>query len=318
MSSQVGGISDDKNRILSIEPNLLLKPLQNHHRGLREVVFYEIMAASNALEYGIKDNIGEVGINRKILTWLEYVMYHSLYKHIPFFRIQYDLSHLCQLNKFIVKYHGLSYFEDPSDKTGSLEITRSHLVLSDETRNFDKPCILDFKVGTVTFEPNATMSKKQKQIKKYPHQDRFGFRIVGLQVYDPTHPEADATGYRRVDKVAGRNLYDTSSIIQTLIMFFQLDNKCTCLIKRRIEIELIRNKLVELRKWFLKNKSFAFYASSILLIYEGGSGKLLEPIDPIVKMIDFAHVTINNQIDRGYIHGLEKLIVLLGDLLLNS
>ena len=43
MSSQVGGISDDKNRILSIEPNLLLKPLQNHHRGLREVVFYEIM-----------------------------------------------------------------------------------------------------------------------------------------------------------------------------------------------------------------------------------------------------------------------------------
>ena len=40
MKGQVGGVSDNKKRILSTESNLfLLKPLQNDNRGLREVAF---------------------------------------------------------------------------------------------------------------------------------------------------------------------------------------------------------------------------------------------------------------------------------------
>ena len=68
MKGQVGGISDNMNKkcILSTESNLLLlKPLHNDNRGLRELAFYEIAASIKALERRI-DDVTDAYLSRKI------------------------------------------------------------------------------------------------------------------------------------------------------------------------------------------------------------------------------------------------------------
>ncbi|KIH58170.1 hypothetical protein ANCDUO_11632 [Ancylostoma duodenale] len=59
------------------------------------------------------------------------------------------------------------------------------------------------------------------------------------------------------------------------------------------------------QEWFASQKSFQFYASSLLFVYENDPS--LRPNVRIV-MIDFSHVfPSNNQHDTNYIHGLDTL-----------
>ena len=104
-------------------------------------------------------------------------------------------------------------------------------------------------------------------------------------------------------------------------------------------------KLLLIQKWFEKQKQFAFFASSVLIVYEGlldkqntqNGSKSSEPNDtpsadkgakekddvtkgsnedteksnkPLVdvRMIDFAHVFPATAVDENYSYGLESLI----------
>lgn len=118
----------------------------------------------------------------------------------------------------------------------------------------------------------------------------------------------------------------------------------------RVRIELIPSflqRLLDLRKWMLRQDSFRFYGSSLLFIYEGedqdqdqdqgqasapSSSRLPLPVGVEVKMIDFAHVwpithnnststtsstassttrtspTTSEERDTGYLLGLDSII----------
>ena len=75
--------------------------------------------------------------------------------------------------------------------------------------------------------------------------------------------------------------------------------------------------LNELKKWLEENKLFAFYASSLLLVFEGENG-ISSSCNYNVKMIDFAHVRKERGGDTGYLYGIGKLMVILKSLLSNE
>jgi hypothetical protein len=68
-----------------------------------------------------------------------------------------------------------------------------------------------------------------------------------------------------------------------------------------------------IRRWFEENNSFTFYASSILIVYEGDPAAAADVT--AMKMIDFGRVRRSTELDKGYQKGLRTLKHLLADLL---
>lgn len=320
MTSRVGGKSDSRKPMLSIKPNILLKPLQNDHRGLREMVFYELATAAKCI---IEDRWYDQQRAKKnwipwfqsVINWLPLKLYGFTDK-----KWYMDICHLHKLSDFLVTYHGViqNVQDDKVDKVQVALIgghPDSYIILTDETIRFQKPCIMDLKIGTATYEPDAKPSKKESQRKKFPQQEEFGFRIVGLHVYDPNHSKASiSTGYCTFDKSEGRQFNTKDAITFAFQSYFKLTTGVET-IQRGILKDFLE-KLKRLRKWFLENESFAFYASSLLLIYDGAPRDSEKTgITTTLKMIDFAHVRKNNGIDVGYLHGLDVIISIFIDIL---
>jgi len=80
--------------------------------------------------------------------------------------------------------------------------------------------------------------------------------------------------------------------------------------------------LTQIKDWFeTGNSSLAFYASSILIAYEG-----FRHIDvacqtsnePVMKIIDFAHVCRQAGVDDGYLKGVRTLLKILNEIKSNQ
>lgn len=56
------------------------------------------------------------------------------------------------------------------------------LQLEDIISSYTQPCVMDVKIGRVSFDPNATNEKKIAELKKSPFQQECGFRILGYRV----------------------------------------------------------------------------------------------------------------------------------------
>jgi hypothetical protein len=70
-------------------------------------------------------------------------------------------------------------------------------------------------MGTQTYEPNADMMKKRREVRKCPHQIEVGFRITGFQVYDV---QCDTFG--TVGKHFGRRLLPAITHEALALFFF--------------------------------------------------------------------------------------------------
>ncbi len=339
MTLQVGGTSDSKDPILKTgKPyDCALKPLQNDHRGIREMIFYEIVTSAKCIlakhQHYLDSSQGSGQMTTWMLwfqSWVEWVIV-EWYRYMD--RQWYtEINHLCQLSEFIIDYHGIimdttcsctsqntdqHHHEAKEINLHPLKSPKPYIVLTDATIGFEKPCIMDIKIGTMTYEPDAKPSKIQSQRNKYPQQEVFGFRIVGLQVYDPNHPmSSSTTGYRTMDKIDGRKLKSKDAILATFQVFFKVRNQNNVdRVQREILEEFLR-KLIRLRRWFSeKNESFVFYASSLLFVYEGARQRSLTMKGVNLKLIDFAHVRKHNGKDVGFLHGLDMIISIFAELL---
>jgi 1D-myo-inositol-tetrakisphosphate 5-kinase/inositol-polyphosphate multikinase len=49
---------------------------------------------------------------------------------------------------------------------------------------YSKPCAMDIKMGTRSYDDNATPEKKAKMINMYPAREKTGFQVVGFKNYD--------------------------------------------------------------------------------------------------------------------------------------
>jgi inositol-hexakisphosphate kinase len=140
-----------------------------------------------------------------------------------------------------------------------------------------KPCVIDLKMGTREFSDFDSGRKKiqKKILSNITASGTLGFRICGYKVYNAVDSKFTVLGKKKA-------LLLTKKQIEEMLVSF-IDNG------KEKRINLYKNALTilkELLNLFNNQYMYQFYASSILLIYDGEN---FENDNIIVKMIDFAH-----------------------------
>jgi hypothetical protein len=136
--------------------------------------------------------------------------------------VKREIESIRHLAKFTPPYYGVvGQHELCFSEKSPLGLSEdAHLLLQDLTNHYSKPCVMDLKMGTCTFEPDAPMEKQNREREKYAQQKKFGFRIIGMRMYDPTDPLSDDKGYRYFDKSFGRSLETREQVLEAFSIFF--------------------------------------------------------------------------------------------------
>lgn len=159
---------------------------------------------------------------------------------------------LLELRNYLPNYYGTwSPPTAPND---------SYLKLEDVTHKFNKPCIMDVKIGRKSYDPFASSEKIQQQVSKYPLMEEIGFLVLGMRVY---HVHSD--NYETKNQHYGRSL--TRETLKDGVAKFFHNGHCL----RRDAVAASIQKIENILKWFEGQKQLNFYASSLLFVYEGSS-----------------------------------------------
>lgn len=176
------------------------------------------------------------------------------------------------------------------------------IVLENVTFGLGKPCVMDIKIGKITYGPDATEAKIAKESKSYSGTKLpFGFSVLGIISHSDN-------GFKRFTKAFGKSL-DKGSLSEILDNYLNVNEKYAVSLA-----ECFLIKLREVRDFFLTQKSFRIYGSSILFAYDyenlaSNDWKSRNPVR--LSLIDFAHnFPGNGEIDENYLNGLANLIKL--------
>ncbi|XP_021763400.1 inositol polyphosphate multikinase beta-like [Chenopodium quinoa] len=235
-------------------------------------------------------------------------------REVAFYEALYSTSKVKkQILRFFPVFYGTHIIE-ASDGSG----LHPHLVLQDVVSDYIKPCIMDIKIGSRTWYPQASEDYVAKCLRK----DRgttslsLGFRISGLQIY-----QGKKSGYWKPDRkqIQKFTADDVRSVLRKFVSSNQLgdsdhkpDSTPACYMYGGFSG--IYQQLLELKSWFEEQTDFHFNSCSILLIYDGESEKNGGNPQSTIKLIDFAHVFDgNNVIDHNFLGGLSSLIKFISD-----
>lgn len=273
---------------------------------------------------------GDSAVNRSMESYIE--AWHMLIKEMHALK---KLSNLTSPYFGVVDSEALGQQQQqpqqhPSplqQQHSAMMMQRPHLLLQNLTAPYRKPNIIDIKMGTQTYEPTAPYNKQIKEISKYPRQREFGFRIVGMGVHQPSGE------YEYWDKNYGVSLTTIDEVTNALSTFFRCNDDEAVVANTKKKrggnpqyfdntLSVVIDKLNQIKDWFeVDNPSLAFYASSILIVYEGDyiqgdDEKIMgsNNEEPVVKIIDFAHVCRQTGTDLGYITGVRNLINIVEEL----
>ncbi|KAI4107706.1 MAG: hypothetical protein LQ339_002613 [Xanthoria mediterranea] len=228
------------------------------------------------------------------------------------------------------------------------------IVLENIAAPFQKPNILDVKLGARLWDDNAPPAKRTKldKVAEETTSKSLGFRIAGMRTWHGDAATAGSNGisedgYRRYDKHYGRSL-TTKTIRQGFEDYFLLERGGVIAKKGplRIIVKRFLEDLVELKS-ALENEESRMYSASLLFVYEGNRDALVdalarereEPANGIngdeaseeeddvhqvpavqgLKLIDFAHAewTPGQGPDENLLQGLRSTIEVLEGLLEN-
>lgn len=222
-----------------------------------------------------------------------------------------------EIRKLFPVFHGTRELE-ASDGSGM----HPHLVLEDIVSSRTNPSILDVKMGSSTWYPEASEQYIAKCLKK----DRdgtsltLGFRICGLQFYGNKE-----TGYWKPDRklVNAFTHDDVRSAFRKFVSSnspLDSDAEPDCAYASTVYggPDGILSQLLKLKSWFEDQTIYHFYSCSIMMVYDKESILKGENPNPQIKLVDFAHVVEGKGIiDHNFLGGLCSLIKFLNDVLNN-
>jgi len=187
---------------------------------------------------------------------------------------------------------------------GMIEVEGRQLVeLEDVTRHYKHPSIVDIKVGLRTWYAGAESSYIQRCKLKdaATTQAALGYKICGMQVY--RHCQG---GYWRASKRWCKQL-PLDAVSKALIRFANNEaGLCPACVYGGPTGAIEQLKCLE--RWFLEQRDFFFYSSSVLLIYEGDA-ETAEDANVSIRLVDFAHTfPSEGKKDTNFIAGLRAII----------
>ncbi|KAL6059963.1 Kinase [Balamuthia mandrillaris] len=192
--------------------------------------------------------------------------------------------------------------------------THSYIVMENLTAHYKRPCLIDIKMGTKTWDDESPEHKRLIAMEKAAKTTTcsLGLRLCGMQVWQT--PEKVL---RKISKSEGLDL-TPETIGAHLSKFFHNGERL------RKDVISAFTKEVEALLYTLEtcppHHRFNIYSSSLLFVYEGEDVQEEEEAQPpkvTMKMIDFVHAfRINDEKpnDDGYVFGLRNLLQLLQQL----
>ncbi|OWB64543.1 kinase activity protein [[Candida] boidinii] len=182
--------------------------------------------------------------------------------------------------------------QQPSNESLPNSTDKLYIVLSNSLNGYNKPSILDIKLGSILFDESANDSKKQRMIKvsNETTSGSLNFRICGMKLLNSEKLSDDSNNiykingiefnkvieYKTIDdnssnemwiifnKFYGRSLND-QTVIQGLKLFFTFNK-----LNNKIKKILINNFYIRLQILYncLLDYEVRIIAGSLLFIYE--------------------------------------------------
>lgn len=221
-------------------------------------------------------------------------------------------EHVC---RFFPKFYGTQLVE-ASDGSG----LQPHLVLEDLTASRHNPSIMDIKIGSRTWPPQASEDYIDKCLKKDRGSSSLclGFRLTGLQFYI-----GKELGFRKAEKklINGLSADKVRLVLRNFVSsksMTELDLKPDCAFASIVfgGSSGILSQLLELKAWFEDQTVYHFYSCSIHMMYEKELAVERKNPQAEIKVIDFAHVVEGRGvIDHNFLGGLCSLIKFISEIL---
>ncbi|OAY77246.1 Inositol polyphosphate multikinase beta [Ananas comosus] len=219
------------------------------------------------------------------------------------------VSSLPSSSSFFPSFHGTRLLP-ASDGSGP----HPHLALEDLVAEFSNPAIVDIKIGSRTWYPQASEDYIRKCFEKDQRTTSasLGFRISGIQI-------RDGSGAWKPDRGEIRR-FSPRDVRIALRRFVSSDPRSDP--DRALAAAVyggadgVLAKLGELKRWFEEQTLFHFNSVSVLVVYERDEGATLGKGKVKVKLVDFAHVVEGKGvIDHNFLGGLCSLIRFISDVL---
>lgn len=170
--------------------------------------------------------------------------------------------------------------KDWAPSNGNKIQTDLAIVLENVAHGYNKPNILDVKLGARLWDDEAPKSKRVKldKVSSETTSGPLGFRIAGMRTYQgaPANGHSDITpdGYKLYDKMYGRT-FSVKNVSEGFRDYFLLDKET----KPRGPIRKIIKRFIEDLKELqdvIANGESRMYSASLLFVYEGKQDTLVD------------------------------------------